>query len=206
MRSLTLRTSLLSAAVAVAGSASAVIAFSPMGGVGTNNGVGYSLGYSFSIDQPGASLTGLGFYDEGGDGLATSHDIGIYTSTGTLVASATVAAGTSDTLLSGFRYNRNIAGAVLLAPGNYVIATVTGSQDAYLYRAASVNPGAGIAYGENRYVKSPTLAFPTTNYMPEDFGYFGANFTYEVAPVPEPASIAALGVGVVALVRRRRKG
>src|SRR5262245_15720714 len=59
-------------------------------------------GWRFSTNSP-VTVTGLGFWDQGGNGLVASHQVGIWTDGGTLVASGTVAAGTADPLDNGFR-------------------------------------------------------------------------------------------------------
>src|SRR5437016_5297222 len=50
------------------------------------------------------SITELGVFDNGGDGLVNPHQVGLWLPDGTLLASATVPAGTSATFLDGYRY------------------------------------------------------------------------------------------------------
>lgn len=47
----------------------------------------------------------LGYYDEGGDGLANNHLVTLWdNSTGNIIASATVPAGTTAPLVNGYRW------------------------------------------------------------------------------------------------------
>jgi hypothetical protein len=67
-------------------------------------------------------VTDLGVWDGNGGGLADSHIVTIWTSTGTFVTSGTVLVGTSGTLVDDFRYV-SIA-PTLLAAGNYWSARI----------------------------------------------------------------------------------
>lgn len=72
------------------------------------------------------------------------------------------------------------------------------------------NPNTGLTPGQ-----SNSLTFATKNGQHEDFGYHvrvagqlpgGSNTLYiQNSAVPEPASMAALGIGVAALIRRRKR-
>src|SRR5436190_6137204 len=62
-----------------------------------------TLGYAFSVSSP-ISVTSLGLFDFQNDGLAQSHAVTIWTSTGTQLLQLTISAGTGATLTDGFRY------------------------------------------------------------------------------------------------------
>src|SRR5262245_57120066 len=62
-----------------------------------------TLGWRFTVNQP-ISITALGIFDSGQDGLAQSYSIGIWNSGGTMIASGTVSSGTSNPLVNQFRY------------------------------------------------------------------------------------------------------
>lgn len=47
------------------------------------------------------TVSALGFHDEGGNGLLTSHEVGIYDLSQTLLGSVTIPAGTGATLANG---------------------------------------------------------------------------------------------------------
>jgi len=64
-------------------------------------------GLGVYIDQA-ISVTSLGWWDYDADGLAASHQVGIWNTAGTLLLSATVASGTADPLIDRFRFNSTL--------------------------------------------------------------------------------------------------
>ncbi|MCA9734354.1 MAG: T9SS type A sorting domain-containing protein [Deferribacteres bacterium] len=79
-----------------------------------------TFGWSFTVGAGDVVVSALGIYDSGEDGLFTSHEVGIWTSAGVLVASISIPSGTSATLISGCRYV-NITPVTLQAGQTYVI-------------------------------------------------------------------------------------
>lgn len=170
----------------------------------------YTFGWAFSTTSQ-ISLTALGYFDRGEDGLVTSHDVGVWNSDGVLVASATVDAGTSSALDGHFRYT-SIA-PVTLAAGHYRIGGVhigdsSGLGDWYGYSPTSVVYGPEITFHGNqlRYTgESTTLTDPTSTGKALG-GYFGGNFKYTMSEVPTPSSVAALiGMGLMGLIATRKR-
>ena len=82
---------------------------------------GWMFGVSSSI-----LVTDLGVFDDGSDGLGEAHDVGLWAcssaacTSGSLLVNATVAAGTSPSLVNSFRYV-SLLSPVTLTPGDYVI-------------------------------------------------------------------------------------
>ena len=62
-----------------------------------------TLGFEFSADNA-QSITALGAYDSGRDGLAGAATVGVWDLFGNLLASATVPSGTGGTLDGDFRF------------------------------------------------------------------------------------------------------
>jgi len=84
----------------------------------------WSLGWEFNVIQS-ITVTGLGFYDDKGDGLKENHDVGIFNNKGELLVSGTVFA--NDPLLGFFRYT--VVTPIVLSIGNdYRIAAANGSE------------------------------------------------------------------------------
>ena len=168
-----------------------------------------TLGWVFSSNTT-VTVTALGYYDDGSNGLAEVHDVGIFSSTGSLLFSTTIPAGNSGALIAGFRYV-SIA-PVVLSIGNYTIAGTIGAQasDPVAYNVAGLSSAAQITIpsGASRYTESgsytsltyPTLAFPSSN--PYNV-YFGPNF--QVSPVPEPSTVVFMGVGALGLLAAQRR-
>src|SRR5688500_17849486 len=61
-----------------------------------------SIGWQFDVLAP-TVVTGLGWFDDGANGLGLAHQVGIWNPAGTLLTSATVPAGTAAALDGQFR-------------------------------------------------------------------------------------------------------
>lgn len=180
-----------------------------VGQSGGNPGFIGTVGYDFTTTSSFA-VTALGFYDDNGDGLLSSHVVGIFdAATQSLLVSATVQAGTTHLLLNGFRWVS--VPEIVLAPGSYLmVATLNGDPgtfDPFVYEATNPVVTNGFILGNASLSESgsgSTLTFPTVN-EGVPYGFFGANMA--VAAVPEPSTYG-LGLGGLALVcaaiRRRR--
>jgi hypothetical protein len=171
-----------------------------------------TLGYSFTTGSSvgGYQVDGLGIYDWGNDGLGLDHAVGIWTSGGVLVASATVL--TSDSLASGFRWDSAISGPALLsASTTYVIGALYAQNDPdHLVGIIGSPPSAtmadGFTMGTSRVIEgtSYALTFPTATYV----GGFGPNA--ELTAVPEPTTMIAgallllpFGASTLRIIRKR---
>ena len=64
----------------------------------------FTLGWEFSVGGQDMLATDIGFFDSSQNGLAESHEMGIFASDGTLLRSGTIGAGTGASLINQFRY------------------------------------------------------------------------------------------------------
>ena len=174
------------------------------------NGSPATVGYQFTANQA-LSVTALGVYDYnfGTKGpLQSSHQVGIFTTSGTLLGSAMVSP--TSTLLDGYRYT-NIAGLALTAGQSYLIgafySAVSANDDGYYFSTTTVSTSPAITFGSAATVNGATFSAPTT--LNGTNGRFGPNFLYTTATsaVPEPATWAMmiLGMGAIGFAMRRRQ-
>ncbi|NOT38726.1 MAG: DUF4082 domain-containing protein [Saprospiraceae bacterium] len=133
----------------------------------------WSIGWRFSTNVA-LSISALGVFDEGSDGLSSSHPVGIYSDAGVLLATGTVPAGTGGTLNGAFRYV-SIA-PVILQPGTYRVVALhllTGG-DTYAFNSTGTfHPN--VTWISGAYSNSATLVFPTT-LLGSGTSWFGGNF------------------------------
>ena len=182
----------------------ALQAISP-GMVGGDPSFSGSLGYSFNLSEP-YGVSALGFYDDLGDGLLSSHMVGIFdATTQALLISGIVPSGSSSPLLAGFRW-LSVPQQVLNA-GSYVIAATSSADpasfDPFIYEGFDPVLSAGFSLGTASLARGGSgslVAFPSTDEgLP--YGFFGPNF----ASTPVPGPLPVLGVaGAMAWSRRLR--
>ena len=156
-------------------------------------------------------ITAVGVFDDGNDGLANSHEVGVWTFGGALLNSATVPAGTQATLIDGYRY---VSLNLIVIPGSsggiIGAAFLAGDADDQIHPGlkAFTNP----IYKDTGVVGriGPGLGLPFPRFEAsrpcEGCGsesWFEPNFKFEI--IPEPHVSAFLGLGLVAWVLFRRK-
>lgn len=184
----------------------------------TQNPVNSVFGWRFSLASP-VTITALGIYDFGANGLTDSHPVSIWTTTGTQLLTTTVASGTSAPLDSGFRFSSGVtvvSGSTTLPAGTYIVGAgyPTGA-DLVVNNvtAGNMTTATGVTYLQNQ-LAGGVFAFPSETIAGQERGYFGANFQFTAvsSTAPEPATFAllALGIGIpvtrLAGIRRMGRG
>jgi len=165
----------------------------------------FTLGWSFTLSQP-YIVDALGAFDSGGDGLADSHDIGLWDSSGNLLASVTDVTGIANPLVDGFRY-ASLSGGLTLAPGKYYIgATWLSGADPFVFpgEVTAIAQLPGVNFNENQFAPGSSLTFPIFSESGE-IAYFGPNLNLQPVPGPLPILGAAAAFGYSRKLRKRIK-
>jgi hypothetical protein len=177
-----------------------------LGGGGTPRTDGGKV-VGISLNSFGQTITSLGFYDNGQDGIATSYQLGLWDAGQNLLATATVTP--SSPLTGDFRYAAILPVTIGTpsTPAAFTIGVLLppNPPDIWLDQVFLV-PFTGFTGAGTGQFSPPsgTLVYPTTL---DSSSYYVVNANGPV-PVPDPSSIALLTF--VALlgppVRLRRAG
>ena len=198
------------------------VSFTPLVEFKTSGGTEFpptsaaTLGFSFILSEAKVAES-LMVWDEGSDGLLGFCLVGLWNSGGTLLASVTIDAGTSNPAIadpSGLgSWRFTTISPLFLNPGTYVVGSLITDSDPVRYGMESSNRTmvSGASYVDGLVDVTGALTFPTepasTAYgLPN--GLFGANIG--VQSVPEPASMILTGLSLggtflVGVCRKRRK-
>lgn len=166
-------------------------------------------GWQFTTNSD-ISVTALGFFDDGQNGLVDAHDVGIFSAAGTLLASATVPSGGAAPLVNQFRYVA-IAPLLLTSGQTFRIGAVYNSNaDPLVVNATGLAVDPAITKSPLRFaISSATLADPTGSFLGN--GSFGPNFDFVLAATgaPEINGLSSVALGftclLLALAERQRK-
>jgi hypothetical protein len=187
-----------------------------------------TIGYEFSVAAgQSITVTKLGVFDantsyyNNGAALSVSHMVGIWSSSGTLLTSATVAAGATDPISGAFRYvvpttQVTLSGG-LTGADFYIGAAWTSFTDNIIQfgnaSGGSETAASPITILGATYNNGSGLNDPTTSAAPPGgsivVGFFGPNFEFTPASAtPEPATLTLLSISALGLLvyrLRRRK-
>lgn len=194
-----------------AADATAAMALDISGGSTFTERSNYTLGWDFTTDRE-LLVTALGVWDEGANGLADDHRIGLwrvrafgnnrlFAETTVTAASTPIASGSS----AGQWVFQTLDTPVLIQPGTYVLGAHYPTTADKLREFSARTTATGIKFGKARFPSGQGFRFlnGTSNYSAN----FGPNMLFidpaEVVPVsavPVPPTIALFGgVGLVGL-------
>jgi len=175
------------------------------GGSNSANG-SWTLGYEFSLSNT-SIIDALGSYDQNGDGLNGTYNIGLWDTSGNLLRTASVS-GSGNPLVSSFRWADIVD--ITLSPGNYIVASAGDwlpNGDDYYYNG-TYTTAQGLTWVRNWEINGSNLQFPTSTYQ-LGFGIVGGNVSLNSAP-PVPGPLPLLGAsaafGFSRQLRQRVKG
>ncbi len=177
------------------------------GGFATLN-TSATVGWSFQIQGSDLNVDALGIFANAGSALADSHQIGLWTSAGVLVAEATIPSDTASTLVGDYRFV-SITPVTLTAGDDYVIgafypakASVDTPQEYVIANSGQTYSGVTFLNSlQSPLGPSGSFEFPTVN-SGVNQGTFGPNFEFSEADatVPEPATAVLLGSALLLAV------
>jgi hypothetical protein len=150
-------------------------------------------------------VTGLGFWDEGANGLGTNHTVGLWNSSSPSVLLASTVVNNSSTAVSstspdGDWLFNNIT-PLTLQPGTYVVGATLIAGDPDLLRQQTLSiTDPSVTFDQAMDVGNPSLLYPLPAPAFND-GLFGPNL--QISDVPEPGTFALLGLGAVGLLIAR---
>jgi len=153
------------------------------------------------------TVTHLGFFDRPDTpGLFKDHPVGLWDSSGNLLASTIVQAGTASMLVGLFRYEP-IPSIELLAGQQYVIGGLSISAgvltDGSWAGANVFTTASEISFIEARASGGKfTLQFPSVRGGGFN-GYFGANMLFTAVPVPPAVWLFGSALGLLGWMRRK---
>ncbi len=157
-----------------------------------------TLGWEFTVTDY-CTVSSLGIWDSGSDGLSKIHQVGIFrTDNLALVVGASIVDGTAAPLIDGSRFVP--VAPVTLFPGvSYYILGDDFTADAFVSGPNSMGFAPEInwlalANGTGNSINSAPV-FP-----PGSLGNLGPNFRYTV---PAPGTVVLMAVGMIAGCRRR---
>jgi hypothetical protein len=183
-------------------SAGPLVEFTTPGNAFTNGS--WTFGIDFSVGRSDILVTSLGYYDDSGNGFTDNHELGLYDSLGTLLASTTATSG--STLIGHFRY-QDIAPVTLLAGQTYRVVGVSHS-DLYTWGDPGFAADPSVTYLGDTYDPGTTLFDPVGQFHNDvSDGFFGPNLFINgtSSGVPEPGAYSLVGCGLAALLVKLRR-
>lgn len=161
----------------------------------------YTFKQKFTVGSTAIAIDSLGFYDYLGNGLAESHLMGLFDNTGTLLVSTTMAAGSGNVLQNGFRW-QGIATTVFAAGSTFSLVSQSNLDPHNMMPGFALNPK--VTSVEGGYVSGASFNPNAISTFKDNIIWTG-NFNIADSVVPEPTSLALMGLGIAALAFRPKK-
>jgi hypothetical protein len=164
-----------------------------------------NIGWQFTVNAP-VTIDGLGVFDANAPGLSEPHPVGLWNSSGSLLAQTTIT--NASTLVPSasdagdWRFN-SIA-PIVLAPGTYVTSAFYATSADAVMANGTIATIPQISFVDSRASTEGAFAEADVSALLEP-GVFGADIS--VLAVPEPVTLLLFGSGLagLALTLRRRK-
>jgi hypothetical protein len=163
----------------------------------------FSLGWQFNVDSS-ITVDALAYFSDTGT-LAESHAVGIYNSSGVLLTSTTIPAGTCADYVNYFCY-QSITPIALAVGTDYQVMGQSGVVDDWTWNTAGLTTIAAITFTVDEHTDGNALAFGTDSSgltQAVGGGYFGASFDVSDS-TPEPGSLLLVGGALIGLGVRFR--
>jgi len=162
----------------------------------------FMTGWDFTVGSSDVTLKRLGYWDESGDGLNASHQVGLWALDGTLLSSAIVPAGTVAPLDGQWRMV-DVTEVTLSAGITYRVGgEATG--DEYSYGSSSQGPlDPAIASIQNlgMFVNDAGFSFPANG--PSGVRLNANAFVALKAPAPGVLALMLSGLGGLAVAKKK---
>jgi hypothetical protein len=176
------------------------------GGSGANQN--QSVGWQFNVNTS-LTVTGLSWYDDGANGLAVGHTVGIWDPLGNLLSSVFIPAGTAAGLDGQFR-TIAIAPIVLPVGVGYIVGGENFSANTErLASDVTQTVDSRITYFDATFSNINSGFTRPTSFSVATTGFYGPSFSVNNgSSVPEPGTLVLLGTGLtgaVGAVRKRRR-
>jgi hypothetical protein len=150
----------------------------------------FTLGWEFTVNSA-VSIDGIGFWDELPSGLNNSHEVGLWTSAGTLLRSTSLSTGSpvSSTSPDGEWLFVSIP-PIVLQPGNYVVGAtyeVNDTDAPRVFASATTIPEISFVVERECAGGCVGLTFPGGGTSMANDGAFGPNLRVGTEPTSVPS-------------------